>query len=109
MKILLDENMPRQLMSELTSRGHKVESVHTLHIIGISNGELYRTISQKYDLCLTKDEGFARQYGKTSLQSNVKVIHVALKQQPQSAYVFEFLTHFNQTNWDEYKNGDSWP
>jgi len=36
-KILLDENMPHNLVKALRVQGHDVESVHTLGIAGVKN------------------------------------------------------------------------
>ena len=109
MKIFLDENMPQKLTHSLQVLGHEVESVHTLHIEGTANGDLYGLVVHDYDLCLTRDEDFARKSRVSSTQSRIKVIRVTLRQQPQNAYASEFMTHFNKTNWDEYVNGDDWP
>ncbi len=108
MKIFLDENVPHKLTDALRALGHDVESVQTLHIKGIKNGELYRRI-QDYDLCFTRDEEFARSSSTSLLQGKVKVLRVTLKQRPQDAYIVEFLTHFIRTDWEQYKNGDNWP
>ena len=59
MRIFLDENMPQRLTRTLRALGYKVESVHTLRIEGIANGELYVNVAHDYDLCFTRDEGFA--------------------------------------------------
>ena len=58
MKILLDENMPHNLVTALRAEGHEIESVHTLGIAGVKNGELYKIIKNDYDLLFTKDVGF---------------------------------------------------
>lgn len=58
MKILLDENMPHNLVKALRAEGHQVESVHTLGIAGIKNGELHRIVRDEFDLLFTKDAGF---------------------------------------------------
>lgn len=58
MKILLDENMPHQLVPALRSEGHKAESVHSLGIAGVQNGNLYRVARNEFDLLFTKDVAF---------------------------------------------------
>jgi len=101
--------MPRLLRQDLQALGHEVESVHTLHIEGMTDGELYRNVAQDYDLCFTKDEDFARKCGESSVQGTVKVLRVIIRQQPQEAYMEEFVTHFSRSRWDQYGNGANWP
>ena len=60
MKILLDENMPESLLGALENLGHKVDSVNHLKLKGLDNGTLYRQVAIAYDLCFTRDAGFAR-------------------------------------------------
>lgn len=55
MKILLDENLPRKLVNALRAEGHEVESVHTLRMEGLDNGQLYRFALANFELCLTRD------------------------------------------------------
>ena len=59
MKILIDENLPRLRVEALRSEGQEAESVHTLHQQGIDNGRLYALACREYDLCFTRDAGFA--------------------------------------------------
>jgi hypothetical protein len=39
-RILLDENLARKLVTALRAVGHEVESVHTLRMQGLDNGRL---------------------------------------------------------------------
>ncbi len=59
MKILLDENLPRKLVPALQAEGHDVESVYTLRMQGLENGELYEFARHSFDLFFTRDRGFA--------------------------------------------------
>ena len=59
MKILLDENLPRKLVATLRTEGYEVESVHTLRLQGLENGKLYEFAREGFDLCFTRDGGFA--------------------------------------------------
>ena len=59
MKILLDENLPESLVPELRRIGHEVTSINRLRLKGIKNGMLYREVARSYDICFTKDAGFA--------------------------------------------------
>jgi predicted nuclease of predicted toxin-antitoxin system len=58
-KILLDENMPESLAGALEDLGHEVDSVNKLKLKGIDNGTLYRQVAVDYELCFTRDAGFA--------------------------------------------------
>ena len=58
-KILLDENLPRKLVAALRAEGHEVESVHTLKLQGLENGKLYEFARDSFDICFTRDVGFA--------------------------------------------------
>jgi predicted nuclease of predicted toxin-antitoxin system len=58
-KILLDENLPRKLVAALRAEGHDVESIHTLRLQGLENGKLYEFARDSFDLCFTRDAGFA--------------------------------------------------
>ena len=58
MRVLFDENMPHDLVKTLRAEGHEVESVHTLGIVGVKNGELYRLVRNEYDLLFSKDAAF---------------------------------------------------
>ena len=59
MKIFLDENMPESLVDALEDLGHQVDSVNHLKLEGLDNGTLYRQVAINYDLCFTRDAGFA--------------------------------------------------
>ena len=59
MKILIDENLPLKLAAALREVGHEADSVHALHLLGIEDGEFYRLACEEYDLCFTRDHGFA--------------------------------------------------
>lgn len=90
MKILLDENMPESLLVALRQLGHQVDSVNRLQLKGIDNGTLYRQVAQDYDLCFTRDAGFANNVRQTTLPSRVKVLRVILPQQPAGPFVDAF-------------------
>lgn len=111
MKILLDENLPRKLLSSLRAEGHEVESVHTLRLQGIANGRIYEVAQQQFDPCFTRDAGFAhnvRQQPNLG-HGHVKLVRVVLPQKPQDQFVADFLVAFHATNWDNVENGAEWP
>ena len=55
MRVLLDEQLPIDLSSEL--RGHTVETVVSRDWAGIKNGELLRRMRGHYDVLITMDRG----------------------------------------------------
>ena len=73
MKILLDENMPESLLRALERLGHEADSVNHLKLKGLDNGTLYRQVAGAYDLCFTRDSGFAHNVRQMRDPSHVKV------------------------------------
>jgi predicted nuclease of predicted toxin-antitoxin system len=109
-KILLDENLPRKLVDALRAEGHTVDSIHTLRMQGLDNGALYRIAIANFDLCFTKDAGFANNVRQGPAPANdFKLIHVILQQKPQEDFVRDFLTAFRATNWQNWQHGCDWP
>jgi predicted nuclease of predicted toxin-antitoxin system len=108
-RILLDENLPRKLVAALRAEGHEVESVHTLRLQGMENGKLYEFASNGFDLCFTRDSGFANNVRQGSRSAQLKLLRVIVPQQQQDEFVLEFLSVFRQTDWAKFQNGDDWP
>jgi hypothetical protein len=52
--------MPESLLAALEDLGQQVDSVNHLKLKGLDNGTLYRQVARDYDLCFTRDAGFAR-------------------------------------------------
>lgn len=109
MKILLDENVPRKLVPALRAEGHEVESVHTLRLQGLENGKLLEFARNNFDICFTRDAGFARDARRVALSVRLKVLRVTLVQKPQDQFVPDFLLAFRATDWPTFQNGDDWP
>lgn len=109
MRILLDENLPESLTLELRAAGHQVDTVRSLKLKGIDNGELYRRTCDKYDLCFTKDRGFATVVRSMRKPGQVRLLHVTLPQQPAPAFVEAFVKAFLRADWNEYESGSDWP
>jgi predicted nuclease of predicted toxin-antitoxin system len=109
MKILLDENLPEGLIEPLKALGHSVASVNTLGLKGIDNGTLYREFAPQYDVCFTKDKGFAQSVQNLPQAKSTKVLLVTLPQQPEEEFVRAFLISFGTTRWETLRNGDPWP
>jgi predicted nuclease of predicted toxin-antitoxin system len=108
-KILLDENLPRKLVAALRAEGHEVESVHTLQLQGLANGSLYEFACDSFDLCFTRDAGFAHNVRQGLPASRLKLLRVTLRQRPQDEFVSDFVSAFRATDWAQLSNGDNWP
>jgi predicted nuclease of predicted toxin-antitoxin system len=108
-KILLDENMPQRLVAALRAEGHEVESVHTLQLQGLENGSLYEFALDNFDLCFTRDAGFAHNVRHRSRSSSLKLLRVVLPQKPQDEFVSGFMAAFRLTDWTRFSNGADWP
>ena len=59
MRVLLDENLPHDLIAALV--GHEVVSVQGLGWAGVKNGELLRRASGRVDALVTMDRNMERQ------------------------------------------------
>lgn len=109
MKILLDENLPQKLVPALRAAGHEAESVLTLKLQGLDNGKLYRFALANFEICFTRDFGFANNARQGPPPANFKLLRVALPQKPQDLLVRDFMTAFSQTDWNKYPHGSDWP
>jgi hypothetical protein len=72
--------MLESLAGALEDLGHEVDSVNDLKLKGIDNGTLYRQIAVAYDLCFTRDAGFAHNARQMRDPSQVKVLRVIVPQ-----------------------------
>ena len=72
MRVLLDENLPHDIGSELI--GHDVLTVQGLGWAGIKNGELLQRAGGKVDALLTMDRKIERQQKLDGLSFGVVVI-----------------------------------
>jgi predicted nuclease of predicted toxin-antitoxin system len=108
-KILLDENLPRKLVGALRAEAHEVESVQTLRMQGLDNGSLYRFARENFDVCFTRDAGFANNVRQGPPPTHFKLIRVTRPQKPQDDFVAAFMTAFRSTDWAKRRHGDDWP
>jgi predicted nuclease of predicted toxin-antitoxin system len=108
-KILLDENLPRKLVGALRAEGHHVESIQTLRMQGLDNGALYRFASSNFDLCFTRDAGFAHNVRQGRESAGFKLLRVTLSQLPQDEFVSAFIAVFRGTEWKDFAHGSEWP
>ena len=72
MRVLLDENLPLSLATELT--GHRVSSVQAEGWSGKRNGDLLRLARQRFDALLTMDRGIQYQQNLGVLGLRVVII-----------------------------------
>jgi len=101
--------MPESLMVALRSLGHQVDSVNHLKLKGIDNGTLYGQVARDYDLCFTRDAGFAHNVRRMREQSQVKVLRVVVPQQRVETFVPTFVDAFENSDWSLYTTGADWP
>jgi predicted nuclease of predicted toxin-antitoxin system len=108
-KILLDENLPRKLVPALRAEGQEVESVLTLRMQGLDNGRLYQFAVANFDLCFTRDFGFANNARQGAAPAGFKLLRVTLSQKPQDEFVADFITAFRAHKVSDYLHGQDWP
>ena len=101
--------MPRMLVARLRAEGYDMESIHTLRLQGLENGKLYEFAREAFDLCFTRDSGFAKAVRGTSISTRLKLLRVTLPQKPQDEFVLDFLSAFRKTDWVKFGNGADWP
>ena len=109
MKILLDENLPRKLVAALRADGHEAESIHTLRMQGLDNGKLYQFAVQNFEICFTRDFGFAHNVRQSAAPRNFKLLRVTLPQKPQDEFVADFIAVLRQNSPEKFQHGDDWP
>lgn len=107
MKVLLDENMPESVRRALAGEGHEVDSIASLRLKGLDNGRLYREIAVRYEICFSKDREFVRRAAEGGT-GPVKMILVAIPQQPAAEFTEQFLEAFAATRWNEVESGAEW-
>lgn len=72
MRVLLDENLPHDLIAALV--GHEVVSVQGLGWAGVQNGELLRRASGRVDAFITMDRKLERQQDLGGLPFGVVLV-----------------------------------
>lgn len=78
MRVLLDENLPHDLMASLV--GHEVMTVQRLGWAGTLNGELLKRITGVADAFVTMDRKLERQHDLTTLAFGVVLNRGSVKQ-----------------------------
>lgn len=79
MRLILDEDLPRDLISHFRTDDHEVVHVEDLGWKGIRNSELLRRISGDYDALITGDTNMRHQQELSSCDVAVIVLHPRLK------------------------------
>lgn len=72
MRVLLDENLPEEMATELT--GHQVSTVRDLGWDGLDNGALLRTANTRFDAFVTMDRGIRYQQNLKGLDLGVLIL-----------------------------------
>lgn len=76
MRLLLDESVPRPLISRLG--GHEADTTQALGWAGVINGELLRRAAEAgYDALLTVDKGFEFQQSISRLPLTVAILRAS--------------------------------
>ena len=80
MRVLLDENLPHDLASELVE--HDVATVQGLGWAGIKNGELLQRATDKIDAFLTMDRNIEHQQNVGALSFGIVLIRARSNRMP---------------------------
>ena len=75
----------------------------------MENGKLYAFALQNFDVCFTRDAGFANNVRQSATPTGFKLIRVILPQKPQDELVIDFIAAFRTTDWTTYEHRADWP
>jgi predicted nuclease of predicted toxin-antitoxin system len=97
MRILLDENVPVDIIPILRARKLEAESVNFIGWKGIQNGDLMNRARENFDLLITRDKDFDQEFLRKQVNENFGIVLLAIPQQPGPAYsqVFASLWPLN--------------
>ena len=90
MRILLDENVPVEVLPVLRQAGHEADSVNFIGWKGIQNGELIARAQQQYELLLTRDKDFEAEQVSRFITVRFGIGLLAIPQQSGPAYATIF-------------------
>lgn len=65
--------------------------------------------SKNFDLCFTRDFGFANNVRQAKAPAKFKLLRVTLPQKPQDQFVTDFVSAFRDRDITRYQHGDDWP
>ena len=86
-----------------------MESVITLRMQGLDNGKLYQFAIQNFEVCFTRDFGFANNVRQGKPPDKFKLLRVTLAQKPQDAFIVDFITVLRTSDLNKFQHGDNWP
>jgi predicted nuclease of predicted toxin-antitoxin system len=90
MRVLLDENVPVDILPVLRAAGIEAESVNFIGWKRIQNGELITRARSQFNLLLTRDKDFDEDYLKKQMTPTFGIVLLAIPQQPGPAYATAF-------------------
>ena len=90
MRILLDENVPIDILPVLQGSGHDAQSVNFLGLKGFHDGDLLERTREQFDLLLTRDKDFTSEYLASYVTAIFGVVLRVIPQQrgPEHAAAF---------------------
>lgn len=86
MKILLDENVPVEVLPVLHAAGYEADSVNFLSWKGLKNGALIQQAQSSYNLFLTRDKDFEGSALTRYITPDFGIVLLAIPQQRGPAY-----------------------
>jgi predicted nuclease of predicted toxin-antitoxin system len=89
-KILLDENVPVDLLPFLRAAGHMAESVNFTGWKGVKNGDLLTRARAAYDLFITRDKDFDPAQLGRHVTPQFGIVLLAIPQQRGRDYAAAF-------------------
>lgn len=92
MKILLDENVPVDILPVLRAAGHDAESANYLGWKGLKNGQLLAQAQSGYELFLTRDKDFDAAALGRYVTPTFGIVLLAIPQQGGPAYAAIFAS-----------------
>ncbi|MDQ3009916.1 MAG: DUF5615 family PIN-like protein [Acidobacteriota bacterium] len=90
MKILLDENVPVDVLPVLCNAGHDAQSVNFLGWKGVRNGDLLKRAQTGYDLFLPRDKDFDASALGCYVTAGFGIVLLAIPQQRGPIYARAF-------------------
>jgi predicted nuclease of predicted toxin-antitoxin system len=90
MRILLDENVPVDVLEVLQASGHDAQSVNFVGLKGLQNGDLLKRARQQFDLLLTRDKDFTAEYLANHVTPTFGIVLLGIPQQRGLNYAAAF-------------------
>lgn len=90
MRILLDENVPIDILPVLKNARHDAQSVNFAGLKGFHNGALIERAREQFDLLLTRDKDFTSEFLVGYVTSSFGVVLLVIPQQRGPDYAAAF-------------------